>query len=122
MTWYNLSRLPSCGDSDSKTSIHTPEDASFCSLRGTGGIDLSNPGACACGGRWRSPAATTPDGGRCSGFSPLPSGVGNVRTPDTWGMFGQPICGECSDSRTWGIGLRGHWALRPCLLRAGVDE
>ncbi|KAF0914962.1 hypothetical protein E2562_032942 [Oryza meyeriana var. granulata] len=92
-----------------------PEDASFCSLRGTGGVDLSNPGACACGGRWRSPAATSTDGGRRSGFSPLPSGAGNVRTADTWG-------GECSDTRTWGIGLRGHWALRPCLLRAGVDK
>ncbi|KAF0892629.1 hypothetical protein E2562_017348 [Oryza meyeriana var. granulata] len=67
-----------------------PEDASFCSLRGTGGVDLSNPGACACGGRWRSPAATSTDGGRHSAFSPLLSGVGNVRTPDTWGVFGHP--------------------------------
>jgi hypothetical protein len=45
--------------------------ASFCGLLGTGGVNLSNPGACACGGWWRSRggrhAATSTDGGRCSG-------------------------------------------------------
>ncbi|KAF0918750.1 hypothetical protein E2562_012069 [Oryza meyeriana var. granulata] len=98
-----------------KASRSKPEDASFCSLRGTGGVDLSNPSACACGGRWRSPAATSTDDGRRSGFSPLPSGVRNVRTPDTWGMFGQPIRGEGS-VRTPERGEVAYGATGPCAL------